>query len=81
MSNEKVVLGVMQVGGFVISPMNSEEGMRGLLIEFLPHPRLPKGPPVRAVLPEPIARDFLQKLTHALTFPRAPETRRNESQN
>jgi hypothetical protein len=81
MSNEKVVLGVMQAAAFVISPMNSEEGVRGLLIEFLPHPQLTKGPPVRAVLPESIARDFHQKLAVALTFPRANPAMRSKTKN
>ncbi len=81
MTNLKPVPEMMQVGGYVISPIHSAEGARGLMIEFLPHPQQKTEQPVRVVLPEPIARQFLEKLSHALTFPRADPSAQSESLN
>jgi len=69
------------VGGFVISPLQSQEGVKGLLIEFQPHPQQAGIAAVRIVLPELEARDFHLKLGTALTFPLSNPTGQSGAKN
>lgn len=70
---------ILQIQEFRLSPIVAQDGTKGILMLFLPHPGLGQLPPVQIALTEDQAADLSRKLTAAVLLPRSGQPKSGET--